>query len=159
MNEFIFICCIISLIIINLSYNNFQILDDIKLIFKTYFNKKDYSKMKLYIAVLDEVPDFIVPTLVAHTVLGAHNEFEELPEYQDWLANSFKKCVVRVSQKEFDKISKLQRVYLGHEIHTLDGKKSCAIPLPCENEELPNVLKFAKLWSPKQQDVYIENTN
>lgn len=114
--------------------------------------QKDYSKMKLYIAVLDDVPDFIVPTLVAHTVLWAHIEFEELPEYQDWLINSYKKCVVRVSQKEFDKISKLQRVYLGHEIHTLDGKKSCAVPCPCDDEELPKVLKFAKLWSPKTNE-------
>lgn len=27
---------------------------------------------KMYIAVLDEVPAFIVPTLVAHAVLGYH---------------------------------------------------------------------------------------
>lgn len=28
--------------------------------------------LKRYIAVLDEMPDFIVPTLVAHAVLAAH---------------------------------------------------------------------------------------
>ena len=69
-------------------------------------------------------------------------------EYLGWLDNSFKKCVVRVNQKEFDKISALPDVYLGHENNTLGGKKSCAIPLPVNNEDLPNVLKFAKLWKP-----------
>lgn len=33
---------------------------------------------KIYIAVLDEVPDFMVPTLVAHSILGAHLHFEEI---------------------------------------------------------------------------------
>lgn len=117
--------------------------------------------MRLYIAILDDVPDFMVPTLVAHTMLGAHLKFSERyisPEYQQyeypsyvvWLENSFRKCTVRVNQKEFDKIAALPDVYLGHENTTLDGKKSCAIPLPCPNENLPKVLKFAKLWEPKQ---------
>jgi hypothetical protein len=105
--------------------------------------------MKLYIAVLDGVPDFMVPTLVAHTMLGAHLMMNEDPSYQEWLKTSFKKCVIRVNQKEFDKISSLSGTYLGHENKTLEGRKSCAIPIPCYNEFLPNVLKFAKLWSPK----------
>lgn len=117
--------------------------------------------MKLYIAVLDEFPDFMTPTLVAHAVLGAHMKFIEVntlddlldkgpyknPEYIDWLQNSFKKCVVRVNQREFDKIAALPDTYLGHEKHTLEGKPSCAVV--CPRTEIPNVLKFAKLWKPK----------
>ena len=115
---------------------------------------------KLYIAVLDEFPDYMTPTLVAHAVLGAHLKFyepdweyahHEPPAYMDWLENSFKKCVIRVNQKEFDKIAALDNVYLGHENNTLEGRKSCAVVCPYgENEELPNVLKFAKLWKPKE---------
>jgi hypothetical protein len=109
--------------------------------------------MRLYIAVLDEFPDHMVPTLVAHSVLGAHlyffETFDSDSDYYRWLSKSFKKCVVRVNQKEFDKIKALENTYLGHEIHTLEGKPSCAVPPPCENDELPNVLKFAKLWKPK----------
>ena len=109
--------------------------------------------MKMYIAVLDEFSDYMTPTLVAHAVLGAHLEFTNVPykhpHYIDWLENSFKKCVVRVNQKEFDKISALDNVYLGHENNTLEGRKSCAVVCPMPNEELPNVLKFAKLWKPK----------
>lgn len=104
--------------------------------------------MKMYIAVLDDVPDYITPTLVAHAVLGAHLVFHEKLAYQKWLKDSFRKCVVRVNRKEFDKISELEYVYLAHESRTLDGIKSCVIPLPCEDAALPNVLKFAKLWKP-----------
>ena len=116
---------------------------------------------KLYIAVLDEFPDYMTPTLVAHAVLGAHLKFSEkyicpefqsleYPNYVNWFKNSFKKCVVRVNQKEFDKISALPDVYLGYENNTLEGRKSCAVVCPMPNEELPNVLKFAKLWKPKE---------
>jgi hypothetical protein len=100
----------------------------------------------MYIAVLEDVPDFITPTLVAHAVLGAHLVFGDNPLYQTWLKDSFKKCVVRVNQREFDKIAAIPGVYLGHENETLDGIKCCAIPIPCHDTDLQNVLKFSKLW-------------
>lgn len=104
--------------------------------------------LKLYIAVLDDFPDFMVPTLVAHTMLGAHLKMSGKSElYDRWLQDSFKKVVVRVNQKEFDKITALGRVVLGHENNTLGGKPSCIIVEP--NEEIPKVLQFAKLWKPK----------
>jgi hypothetical protein len=119
--------------------------------------------MKMYIAVLDEVPDYMVPCLVAHAVLGAHLRFIEVncledvvdrgpyknPSYIDWLENSFKKCVVRVGEKEFNKILALKDVYVAHEKSTLDGRDSCAVVCPRPSEELPNVLRFAKLWKPE----------
>jgi len=52
------------------------------------------------------------------------------------------------NRKEFDKIAALPGVYLGHENRTLDGIKSCAVPVPCADADLPKVLKFAKLWKP-----------
>ena len=103
--------------------------------------------MKLYIAVIDEFPDYMTPTLVAHAMLGAHLVFEGDSDYQQWLTTSFKKCVVRVNRKEFEKISLLPKVYLAHENKTLGGDKSCAVV--CPRLETPNVLKFAKLWKPK----------
>lgn len=104
--------------------------------------------MKLYIAILDEFPDYMTPTLVAHSVLSAHLKFQDNPIYQKWLTESFKKCVLRVNQKEFDKISTLPDVHLGHENNTLGAKKSCAVICPMEGE-YPNVLKFARLWKPE----------
>jgi len=104
--------------------------------------------MKLYIAVLDEFPDYMTPTLVAHSMLSAHLKFQDDPSYQKWLTESFKKCVLRVNQREFDKIAVLPNVHLGHENNTLGGKKSCAVICPIDGE-YPNVLKFARLWTPE----------
>jgi hypothetical protein len=104
---------------------------------------------KLYIAVLDEFPDYMTPTLVAHAVLGAHLVFNGTQPYDTWLRSSFKKCVVRVNRKEFEKIKQLSNVYLGHENNTLNGEESCAVI--CVDTDIPNVLKFAKLWKPNIQ--------
>lgn len=108
--------------------------------------------MKMYIAVLNEFPDYMTPTLVAHAVLGYHlhmvqqdcSEYSEM--YNKWLNTSFKKCVLRVNQKEFDKIAALDNTRLFHENNTLGAKKACAVCVV--DEEVPNVLKFAKLWKP-----------
>jgi hypothetical protein len=120
--------------------------------------------MKMYIAVLDEFPDYMVPTLVAHAVLGAHDHFTrchtdlerivddgpyKFPEYIDWFKNSYRKSVVRVNQREFDKIAALPDCYLAYESTVLEGRNACAIPLPCSKEDRPNVLKFAQHWKPK----------
>lgn len=105
-----------------------------------------YSKM--YIAVLDEFPDYMVPTLVAHSILSAHDKFHNSSEkYDEWFNSSFRKVVLRVTQKEFDKISQLN-CHVGHENRTLGGKGACAVVEPLYNDEVPNVLKFAKLWKP-----------
>ena len=110
---------------------------------------------KLYIAVLDEFPDYMTPTLVAHAVLGydryVREDFRDKFRfaYAQYLKTSFKKVVVRVNQKEFTKISALDDVYLAHENKTLGGKNSCAVWLYNKQEDIPNVLKYAKLWEPK----------
>lgn len=111
----------------------------------------EQEDIKLYIAVRDDFPDFMAPTLVAHTMLGAHLYFQNIsaPNYVYWLQNSFKKCVVRVNQKEFTKIRDLQWSYVGRENKTLDGQDASVVAWPVFNKDLPNVLKFAKLWSPK----------
>lgn len=107
--------------------------------------------MKMYIAVLDEFPDYMTPTLVAHAVLSYSLEFSELDIYKRWLAESFKKVVVRVNRKEFDKISLMNNVYLSHETSTLNGKKSCAVCIS-SGDDIPNVLRYAKLWKPMEKE-------
>lgn len=106
--------------------------------------------MKLYIAVLDDCPDYMVPTVVAHAMLAAHLQNKDNQYYNKWLEESFKKVVVRVNQKEFDKIAAFPYCYLGYESTILQGRNCCAIPLPVvQDKELPNVLKFARMWKPK----------
>ena len=120
---------------------------------------KDNSYLKMYICILDEFPDYMTPTLVAHTVLGAHMDFSK-PEhgsslYEDWLTNSYKKVVVRVNQSLYDKIklvdnefTKCYPVFEGHENNTLNGKKSCLVLL-ARHSDIPKPLKKARLWKPK----------
>lgn len=106
-----------------------------------------YSKM--YIAVLDDAPDYMVPTLVAHSVINGHIYLSDWYEYDEWLAHSFRKVVVRVNRKEYDKIKSTLTCWEGHENTICNGEGSCLVVLPYMTNELPNVLKFAKLWSPK----------
>ena len=111
---------------------------------------------RMYIAVLDEAPDYMVPTLVAHSILSAddffyeHEEMDLTRQYCDWRINSFRKVVLRVNRKEYDKIKETLTHYEGHENTICDGKGSCLIVLPVESDAVPNVLKFAKLWKPKE---------
>jgi hypothetical protein len=111
--------------------------------------------LKLYIAVLDEVPDHMVPVIVAHAMLRAHQKFnpsglslccEQDVCYDDWYRNSFRKVVLKVNRREFFKIKDLEDVCLTHENSTLDGEDCCAVL--CPREEYPNVIKFARMWMP-----------
>lgn len=116
--------------------------------------------LKLYIAVLDEVPNHMVPVLVAHAVLGAHLEFSQeyfenqgafihnKCNYKGWLKGSFRKVVLKVNAKEFYKISEVPYVFQAYESSVLEGIRSCAVV--CPRSEYPNVIKFAKNWKPNE---------
>lgn len=108
------------------------------------------SLSKMYIAVLDEAPDYMVPTLVAHSVINGHIYLSDWYEYDDWLANSFRKVVVRVNRKEYNKIKDTTNCWEGHENTICNAEGSCLVVMPMKVDDVPNVLKFAKLWSPKQ---------
>lgn len=117
--------------------------------------------MKLYIAVLDEFPDYMTPTLVAHAVLRYHDyvigtyDSSLYNDYIVWFKYHFKKVVLRVNQKEFSKILQIEHVVPAWENKTLNGKVSCAVwldagELSAYPKPTPNVFKYAKLWEPKQ---------
>jgi hypothetical protein len=119
--------------------------------------EQTYSKM--YIAVLDEAPDYMVPTLVAHSVLTAHVKFAEPKRlefgqpsnkeiYLDWMQHSFRKVTLRVNRREFDKIRETLTCHQGHENTICNGEPSCLVVLPVRSDNVPNVLKYAKLWKP-----------
>lgn len=101
---------------------------------------------KMYICVLDEFPDFMTPTLVGHAVLRHHMKHSGNSRYDLWLNESFKKCVVRVNQSEFDKIKELPHATISCENKTLGGKPACVTIIAHKREY--NVLNYAKLWKP-----------
>ena len=109
---------------------------------------------KMYIAVLDQAPDYMVPTLVAHSVLNAHeyftriNSVEDLATYYDWMENSFRKVVVRVGRPVFDKIRTTLVCHEGHENTICNAGPSCLVVLPVESDNVPKVLQYCTLWKP-----------
>lgn len=107
-------------------------------------------KSKMYIAVLDEAPDYMVPTLVAHTMINAHINLNTYPEYRDWLVNSFKKVVLRVSRSEYEKIKNKVKVYYeGYENTICNAEGSCIVVLPSDDH--PWILRQAKMWAPRSE--------
>ncbi len=109
---------------------------------------------KMYICVKEGVPSHMVPVLVGHAVLRHHLWYTRLcdiPQYEEWIANSFKKCVVSMNKKEFAKALELDNTVQSWENTTLNGEVSCVTVVV--GEEIPNVLKFSKLWKPHEQAI------
>ena len=112
--------------------------------------------LKLYIAVLDDAPDYMVPTLVGHSVLGAHLAYSGDRLYDEWLKESFRKVTIRVSKLEFLQIQELHPlVYRGYENTICGGDTSCLVPYPVWSDSVPQVLKEAKLWSPIAEGIKV----
>ena len=109
--------------------------------------------LKMYIAVLDEVMDGMVPTLVAHTTLGVHLKHYTNSLYDQWLSDSFRKVVVKVDRDQFERIRSLETcdkfVYEGSENKTLNGLTSCLITVEW-SDKTPDVLRKSSLWEPSK---------
>lgn len=104
---------------------------------------------KMYIAILDEAPDYMVPTLVAHSVVNAHINMNFHPEYREWLSESFRKVTIRVDRDEYEKIKEKCEVWHeGSENTICGGNGCCLVVLPMQSEDRPYVLRNAKLWAP-----------
>lgn len=115
----------------------------------------------MYMAIRDDVPDYMVPVVTAHASLGAHLHFtkieaslQDVNMYSTWLNESYRKVVVKVNKKRFDKIANLDTeftknygIYSGNENKTLNGEICCLV-LIAQHGNLPNELLSAKLWSP-----------
>jgi hypothetical protein len=99
---------------------------------------------RLYFAVLDTVDLGHQILSVAHGMMMAHLRFNGNPEYDDWLKNSFRKCVCRVNAKEFAKLRELDDVVIVTEM-ALDYQEIAIVI--CPRKEYPNVVKYMKLFS------------
>ena len=102
----------------------------------------------MYIMVLDTVPSFMVPVVVAHASLICYLKFKDTPEMQEWLQRSFRKVVCKVNQKEFAKLKQLDEVSTVTE-SALDNQEVCiVVPPQVKGYIYPNVIKFASMWTP-----------
>ena len=69
------------------------------------FQFMNYPKM--YICVKQSIPSHKVLG-AAHGVLMAHLKFQDRPDYQDWLKNSFRKVVCEVSDDQFEALKSVE---------------------------------------------------
>lgn len=65
------------------------------------------NKSKIYICIKQSLPSHKVLG-AAHGVLMAHLKFQDRPEYQAWLKESFRKVVCEVTDTEFEKLKSEQ---------------------------------------------------
>ena len=99
----------------------------------------------MYILVLDNVPDEFVPVITAHASLACYLRNSDNPHMIDWLENSFKKCIVKVNQKEFNKAKEFEGCTVMTE-SALDGQEVAIALTPRPHEDWPKPVRFYKLW-------------
>lgn len=105
------------------------------------------NKMKMYILVLDWVPDHMVPVICAHASLSAYLNLKDqyVGEFEEWLGTSFQKVVCRVSQDEFELAMKKQDGYWIINESSLSRVVALTFVPRKENHKC---FKFFKMWKP-----------
>ena len=104
--------------------------------------------MKMYILMLDTVPDAFAPVMSAHSSLMCYDRFRADKDMIIWFHNSFKKVVCRVSQKEFDRALEVGNKYVLTTESNLDGMVCSATFCPRLKEDWPEDFRYFRLWSP-----------
>lgn len=109
------------------------------------------EKLKMYILVRDSIPLGLAMTAVAHASAAACLRWHDpggLCEkcFSDWLSNSFKKVVCKVTDKEFEKakgaVPEDDRIVMVES--ALDGAETAMVFMP--REEMPKMFKYLKLY-------------
>ena len=101
---------------------------------------------KMYLLIKDSVPDNLVPLICAHASLAAWLKYESTNSVRDWVNNSFRKVVCRVSEDEFNRAA----LFNGSHVTTaseLENKQVCCVLVPMVEEYPPEVKKY-ELWKP-----------
>lgn len=97
----------------------------------------------MYIVVRDDVPSNYVPVVCAHAALSAYHKNKEDAEVIEWMQNSFKKVVCKVSNEAFEQCKNLERSVIITE-SSLGNQEVACVLLPREN--FPKFVKFLPLY-------------
>jgi peptidyl-tRNA hydrolase len=99
------------------------------------------NKTRMYICIKKSIPSHKVLG-AAHGVLMAHLKFQDKPEYQEWLKESFRKVVCEVNDEMFEHLKK----YQDYIIVTESGLGNQEIALVfCPRAEWPSEFKYFSL--------------
>jgi hypothetical protein len=104
--------------------------------------------------VLDTVPNNLVPIITAHASLAyylSNNKFKPFDKdrvtytLHNWINTPFRKVVCKVNQKEFGNLKELSNINITTASELYDTEVAITL-LSSFYSEIPNVVKFAKLW-------------
>lgn len=103
--------------------------------------------MKMYLLIADDVPDNFVPVCAAHASLACYLKFRD-NDMQEWLDQSFRKVVCRVSRDDFALAAALDRAVVMSESALNDMDVAVAL---APRKEWPEFIQKVKLWKPKDK--------
>ena len=103
--------------------------------------------MKMYILIIDSIPDGFAPLVSAHCSLATYLKYEKDTDCIAWVHGIFKKVVCKVSQEELEEAKKIEKSLVITE--SALNNKQVAIGF-CPRETYPEVFKEYKLWKPRR---------
>ncbi len=99
---------------------------------------------RMYVLVRESAPLGLAMAAVGHAVLGVYLKFKNEPDMQDWLQNSFRKVVCKVTDAEFEAAQKLDERHLAF-VEPDWNNREIAVAF-CPKEEWPTRFKFFRLY-------------
>ena len=104
----------------------------------------EYSK--IYILIKENVDIGHALLACAHGTLMCYLKFKENPDFDEYLKNSFRKCVCKVNDKEFENAKKFDD-YVIVTKSALGNDETALVFKP--RKEWPKAFQFYKLWKDK----------
>jgi len=103
--------------------------------------------MKMYIILLNNIPDKLAPVISAHASLACYKKFQNDERMEKWINGIFKKVVCVVNEKEFTRL-KNETDYVLLTESSLGNREVCLAF--CPRDEYPKMFKFLKMWIPQE---------
>ncbi|WP_294200868.1 peptidyl-tRNA hydrolase [uncultured Chryseobacterium sp.] len=102
--------------------------------------------MKMYIIIMNNVPDKLVPVIAAHASLACYKKYENSEDMKKWMNGIFRKVVCTANTTEFENLKNENDFVLLTE-SALDNQEVALAFSP--REEYPKKFKFLKMLTPQ----------
>ncbi len=100
----------------------------------------------MYIIILNNVPDKLVPVIAAHASLACYKKYENSENMKKWIDGIFRKVVCTANITEFESFKNETDFVLLTE-SALNNQEVALAFSP--REEYPKKFKFLRMWTPK----------
>ena len=99
----------------------------------------------MYICIKQDTPVGMAMNAAAHAGLMCHLEFQDDPDYNEWLIKSFKKVTCAVTPAEFAMLKEIDGIKIVTESR-LDNAELAIVLCPRHDNEWPEFVNLLKLW-------------